>query len=619
MSKQREVVRNAVKALCALVDTPRSLTVALLLDAGEDLELTRLSIDSLHYMERDVQKFKDDYLVTEILSKYKGLKTGIDLEQAALTSFFEGEETCAETNSRLTSNTPEWCAWQHVIQRAQEKIARTVGPRPSWLKLQNRFRWSNGATASIAGRRVRIDNKLREERISVTPEARKYLRAAMATDYAWLKSRGIGAPARNPLDPRDFEFSGPTSPTNGEFSVVRSNVVCLVDKNAKTKRTIAKEPTGNVFLQLGVGGYFRQCLKRVGIDLDDQANNQCLASMATLLDLATVDLKNASNTICREIVWLLFPEPWAQLLDDLRSSHSLMPDKSTKRLEMFSSMGNGFTFELESLIFWALSTSLAESLHVSSALVSVYGDDVIVPSQLAAPLKGLFQFCGFKFNDKKTHTNGLFFESCGKHYFNGVDVTPLYIKDMLPRSRPSLKKAVPGIRESELYALHNRILRHALVSGVWLPFSPESRHVVAADERILTIARYVRREAVREAAKARSGYPFYTPVPAPEEPDEGFRWRLDGDVYDGLWVSADDERLKLKRTPYGRAWYYTGIRMVSKKFTLDGSALLAVKLRTCAMGRDDVLPTYGEQSQARQGTATVTRRTLERRDRKSVV
>ena len=115
MSKQRDAVREAVIAICAQADTPRSLMIALLLEAGEDLELTSVSIDPKNYVESQALKFRDDYLVTEILSKYKGLHSGIDTQAAALRSFKDGEDQCHQTNSRLTSNAPEWCTWEREL------------------------------------------------------------------------------------------------------------------------------------------------------------------------------------------------------------------------------------------------------------------------------------------------------------------------------------------------------------------------------------------------------------------------------------------------------------------------------------------------------------------------
>lgn len=94
---------------------------------------------------------------------------------------------------------------------------------------------------------------------------------------------------------------------------------------------------------------------------------------------------------------------------------------------MFSSMGNGATFSLETLLFWALGKS------VGSREIQVYGDDVVIESHLVEDYKRLTAFVGFRFNDSKTFTSGPFRESCGGNYFRGVDITPVYIRKRLSK------------------------------------------------------------------------------------------------------------------------------------------------------------------------------------------
>nr|QDH88333.1 MAG: hypothetical protein H4Bulk474689_000001 [Leviviridae sp.] len=92
-------------------------------------------------------------------------------------------------------------------------------------------------------------------------------------------------------------------------------------------------------------------------------------------------------------------------------------------------MGNGFTFELESLIFWALCSSVVSHLGGSESDVAVYGDDIVVPVDCVDECVRLLEFCGFTLNMDKSFWRGSFRESCGMHYFKGHDVTPLYVKD----------------------------------------------------------------------------------------------------------------------------------------------------------------------------------------------
>jgi hypothetical protein len=89
-------------------------------------------------------------------------------------------------------------------------------------------------------------------------------------------------------------------------------------------------------------------------------------------------------------------------MDRLRCKYGKLGDELV-HYEKYSSMGNGFTFELESLIFWGL----ARAVVGNNGTVGVYGDDVVIPSKLAPEFIELCQFCGFRVNAKKTHVSGL--------------------------------------------------------------------------------------------------------------------------------------------------------------------------------------------------------------------
>jgi len=213
---------------------------------------------------------------------------------------------------------------------------------------------------------------------------------------------------------------------------------------------IAAEPTGNSFLQQGVHKYMRRRLKRFGVNLDDQSINNQLARDAYSWELSTLDLSAASDTISRELVYHLLPLDWSMFLDSLRSPETLV-DGEWVRTEKFASMGNAFCFELETLIFWALASSVEEG-NVNP-LVSVYGDDIIVSRWAFDSVVEILQFAGFSVNGDKSFKDGHFFESCGKHYHRGLEVTPVYQKEVL--NHPS-----------ELIHAHNRLIRLELRSGL---------------------------------------------------------------------------------------------------------------------------------------------------------
>jgi hypothetical protein len=98
-------------------------------------------------------------------------------------------------------------------------------------------------------------------------------------------------------------------------------------------------------------------------------------------------------------------------------------------LNKFSSMGNGFTFELETLIFLAIAREACHLAGADESDVLVYGDDIIVPTLAGKLCTTLLRYFGFRPNSKKTFLTGVFRESCGGDYFNGVAVRPFYLKE----------------------------------------------------------------------------------------------------------------------------------------------------------------------------------------------
>lgn len=438
-------LRSTFFALCKGLNTPRALAAWILFRNQEYLQLVSLEVRAIDY--NDSESFRRDYLVTEFLSKAKFLDLGVSRKETALRSFKESESRCLETNRRLRrfAESPIGHLRENAIMSmATRKIGAVLGNVSSidWARCM----WGPGNTFSLKGS-VSLGDKLLEERISITPSALRYFSPIFGSDILWAQARGI-------------EASAPFSPLSCEFDVVRGCRVTVVPKNAKTDRTIAIEPTGNIFLQKAIGSHIRHRLKKVGINLNDQTTNQRLARWGSKYGhLATLDLRQASDSVSRLLVWDLLPLEWASLLNDLRSSWYFM-DGRWSYAEKFSSMGNGFTFELESLIFWALTSSVAEYLGQNATHVSVYGDDIICPTECAPLLIEVLDFVGFETNQKKTFVTTPFRESCGAHYFKGFDVTPVYQKEL------------PDRRE-EVYRLANRLRRYSNCNyGGGLPGGP---------------------------------------------------------------------------------------------------------------------------------------------------
>lgn len=181
-----------------------------------------------------------------------------------------------------------------------------------------------------------------------------------------------------------------------------------VPKNNLVNRPINIEPFGNMIVQRQVGNHLRSELNRVfGHDLDTLASEH--RKKISLAGIATIDLKNASDSISLSFCEWFFPPHIANTLRKCRSEFILGPDGSYHKLKKISSMGNGFTFEL---MTWII-TSVAKELDNES---SVFGDDIIINATKARRLIEILECIGFTVNIEKSFIDGPFKESCGGNF-----------------------------------------------------------------------------------------------------------------------------------------------------------------------------------------------------------
>jgi hypothetical protein len=371
-----------------------------LYESFRELLLEQLAKDS---------NFKAEYLAKEFESKLTGRETGSTDQvrrERAIEKWLATEERNRQTNQRLYLQDEEELLFldpqgmpvfgPEFLRWCRSAISSLIGEEIPWDRLSGSF--SGGASTSV--------------RRGVGTISKKYQRGKDITANAvwhFLRLTNTVQPM-----PRDFEL-------------VEGNVMFTVPKTSEIDRCACKEPDLNMYCQKAVGDYFRRRLKTVGIDLNDQSINQRLAREGSELNnLATVDLSSASDSVTKQLVIALLPDEWSGLLMDLRSPVTVI-DGSPHENEMISSMGNAFTFELESLIFWALARGCAYFTRTRGR-ISVYGDDIICPVGLQVSLEAALTYCGFTLNSKKSFWDGQFRESCGKHWFSGREVTPFYVK-----------------------------------------------------------------------------------------------------------------------------------------------------------------------------------------------
>lgn len=365
----------------------------------------------------NAEVFRDDWFAFNLLRKADFLPLAIDRKRVAKDKFQVAERLCAASNIRLlTPYAGPTCiggpSVESVISTARQKIQRLLGR----FRLRNIVPFvgfSSGASFSLP--RTKGDPFYKcQQMLESTPRCRRYAKVFISMHPLWKQSliQQYGS-------------------LESAVKTVAGNALETVPKDAKTDRMIAKEPSMNMYVQRGIGGLIRRRLRKVGVNLNDQSLNQRLAREGSVDGkLATVDLSAASDSISLELVRLLIPHDWFSVMDRTRS-HWYKLDEKWKRYSKISSMGNGFTFELESLIFWAISESVRDLLGCQDSRLAIYGDDIIVPVECVPLLKETLSYLGFELNMDKSFWSGHFRESCGKHYFSGVDVTPVYIRKRL--------------------------------------------------------------------------------------------------------------------------------------------------------------------------------------------
>lgn len=416
-----------LKAIASLfyesINTPKSLACAILLREGEYAQLVSMDCNPADYS--DSLSFERDYQACKFLSKYPAFKhEDLDPETAAWSKFVEFEAVCRLTNSRFKKLREDPSLWDPMMQSifalARRKISRVLS-KPDLSEISDLFGWGPGATTASKGHLTSAYVKF-AKRLDVTGNALVMGHCCVNSIPSWVNCQ---------IQSGDFPSSD-AQLLKSAFHLVKGNEIVFVPKTAKIHRVIAKEPHVNSYLQKGFGSYIRKRLLSVaGIDLNDQSRNQHLARFGSLSgELATIDLSGASDTISKELVHYLLPDQWYKLLATLRSPLGLSPDGSWIFYEKFSSMGNAYTFELESLIFWALCSATIE-VHGLEQTLSVYGDDIIVPVSAFEPVSEVLLFAGFLFNEKKSFSSGPFRESCGKDYFSGRLVRPIFLKEEL--------------------------------------------------------------------------------------------------------------------------------------------------------------------------------------------
>jgi hypothetical protein len=169
-------------------------------------------------------------------------------------------------------------------------------------------------------------------------------------------------------------------------------------------------------------------------------------------DLATLDLKEASDRVSNQLVQSLFSR-WPSIKEAVgavRSESADVPGYGVIPLSKYASMGSALTFPLEAMVFMtivflgiesALNRHLCQKdLTALYGKVRVYGDDIVVPTEYVSSVMDALERYGAIVNTRKSFWTGRFRESCGEDFYAGVPVKVARVRRLFPESRKDAKE-----------------------------------------------------------------------------------------------------------------------------------------------------------------------------------
>jgi hypothetical protein len=408
----------------------RDLMRVISYENAEDVEKVLDVVDS--YAETVYFSAAEHFAANQIvalLKKYPFPVSGIEsrAEKVAWTKFIAAEQKCSVTNAmfkhidRRSEMMPQYVPSEDSLSRMRAFIKFILGDTHNYSWIEH-CDFGPGANVGVSGNATNKKRKLLS-RWSVSPSAYDYARIAVRSH---LQIHELI------VDSEDAVSSDYLSIFDAKFrsrcDIVEYNKVVFVPKTTRVKRPIAVEPLLNSYLQKGIDLQMRDLLKRrANVDLSDQESNCRMAWEGSFDEedgFCTIDLSSASDSIATEVVRNLLPPDWFYLLDRIRSK-SFKINGALYEYNKFCSMGNGFCFPLQTLIF--LAACHATRCGMPGVDYRVYGDDIIVRKAHFKPVIELLAQLGFSVNADKTFGSGPFRESCGSDFYSGVDVRPVYL------------------------------------------------------------------------------------------------------------------------------------------------------------------------------------------------
>lgn len=279
--------------------------------------------------------------------------------------------------------------------------------------------------------------------------------------------------------------------------------VTPVPKTLKGPRIIAIEPCCMQYAQQGIRNALYDRIESYWltsghINFRDQRVNQQLALNASYSrEFSTIDLKDASDRVPLDLAIRMF-DSHPDLKDAIlacRSTHAKMPDgQIIGPLRKFASMGSALCFPIEAMYFYTICVIASlesrnlpvtfRNIKYVAKRIFVYGDDLIVPTDIVDTVLNCLTRYNCEPNTSKTFYRGFFRESCGVDAFLGYQVQPEYLGTVLPENRRQSKEIISTVHCANRFFKRGYINTASLLfsrvekTGVLLPTVPENSPVI---------------------------------------------------------------------------------------------------------------------------------------------
>lgn len=376
--------------------------------------------------------FKTEYQLENLFKRYRfsdDMFTQEELEVKTDNSF-------VKTQERICGPLTVTSLVFKVLQEAR-KIAKAILGEYSEEEHMEACRFGKRACKGSSYARSYLDLKLSSNTLTGSMEHIEWMESYLETDHLL---RQILVRSDDPLGYPPYSSIDCLETTN-------------VPKSFKALRKIMPNSLIGSFYTYGLGKVIEKRLREnspINISKQQDRHGRWIRKYSMDRSHVTVDLSAASDSPIYELLAWIIPRAWMKVLKRGRISHCQMNGKQMY-LRSFMTMGIGFTFPVETLLFYALLKAIANLSGVRGR-ISAYGDDLIYPRKMHDIVKYVFPKLHIQINQEKSYVSSHFRESCGHDYYRGVDVRPFQ-----PEGEASELKSLPY--QQFLYKLINGLRR----------------------------------------------------------------------------------------------------------------------------------------------------------------